>query len=62
MFEIGKKYKIKDYDEIYYTATITEETETHITFIDLLGEKQGLQKNQIKKWKQIQNSTDGSDY
>ena len=61
MFEIGKKYKIKDVDGIYYTALITEETSTHITFIDLHGEKQGLKIDQIDKWKQIENST-GSEF
>jgi hypothetical protein len=59
MFEINKTYKIKDINEIHYTATITEETETHISFIDLNGEKQGLQKAQILKWKEIKNSTEG---
>lgn len=59
MFEVGKKYKIKDKEGIYYTALITEETLTHISFIDLNGEKQGLRIEQIDKWKQIENSTEG---
>lgn len=53
MFEIGKIYKIKDSDGIYYTATITQETETHITFTDLHGEPQGLKKAKIEKWKEV---------
>ena len=59
MFEINKKYKIEDFEGIYYTALIIEETLTHITFIDRMGEKQGLEKTQIKRWKQIENSTEG---
>ena len=59
MFEVGKKYKIKDIEGIYYTALITEETTTHIIFLDLHGEKQGLRIDQIDKWKQIENSIEG---
>ena len=59
MFEINKTYKIKDVEGIHYTATILEETEDHISFLDFNGEKQGLRKEDIAKWKQIENSTEG---
>jgi hypothetical protein len=53
MFEIGKTYKIKDIEGIYYTATIIEETDDHISFTDLNGLTTGLQKNTILKWKEV---------
>ncbi len=59
MFEIGKKYKIQDLSDIYYTATIIEENEHAIWFIDLNNQKIGLAKKEIKRWKEIQNSTEG---
>lgn len=59
MFEIGKTYKIQDLNDIYYTATIIEENEYAIWFIDLNKEKIGLSKKEIKRWKEIQNSTEG---
>ena len=61
MFDKGKKYKIQDLEGIYYTALIVEETSTHIVFIDLNNQKGGLEKAQIKKWKEIQNRIEGED-
>ena len=53
MFEIGKKYKIQDMHETYYTATILEETENLIVFTDLHGIRQSLSKLEIKRWKEV---------
>lgn len=58
MFEIGKKYKIQDLEGIYYTATIIQETDHAIFFTDLNNQKVGLAKQQILKWKEIENSTE----
>lgn len=54
MFEIGKTYKIEDVDGIFYTATITEETQEHISFIDYKGNNGGLKLGQIKRWKEVE--------
>jgi hypothetical protein len=53
MFEINKKYKIEDLNGTYYTATILEETETHIIFIDLHDLRQALPKTDIKRFKEV---------
>jgi hypothetical protein len=58
MFEIGKKYKIQDLEGIYYTALIIDETEYAIFFTDLNKQRIGLSKREIKKWKQIEDSTE----
>lgn len=52
MFEVGKKYKIEDTSGVFYTARITEETEDHISFIDLHGQASGLKKIEIKRWRE----------
>ena len=53
IFEIGKTYKIQDLEGIFYTATILTESASKITFIDRDNVRQGLDKEEIKRWKEI---------
>lgn len=52
MFEINKTYKLQDFKGTYYTATILEETETQIVFTNLFGQRELLDKAEIKRFKE----------
>ena len=52
-YELNKRYKIEDFSGIFYTATITRETETHIFFIDWDGLRNQLSKEEIKRSREM---------
>ena len=54
LFEVGKTYKIEDFNQSYYTATIISENDQAIYFTDKHGHKGGLSKMEIKRWKEVQ--------
>jgi len=52
-YKIKHKYKIEDFEGIYYTATITKETETHIFFLDRDNLQNQLAKQEIKRSREV---------